>query len=184
MTHQELNSDVLVWSKAHQPLKYRPTQCLWREWVLPPSLLCPHNILPHSVGRDVFSQTSHCLQHFSHKSRWPLHQRHNPAFVPAVGNGFGAPRSIHSGQPKPLPDHQRNHDTLLHCLSIHACDYAELRKFSANVGGDPIGRHPTIATCQTRLDQRQRDLVSCCLRLRSSPLSSGLVVTLLLRSPA
>ena len=161
MTHQELNSDVLVWSKAHQPLKYRPAQCLWREWVFLPSLLCSPNLLPHFVAWDVCEKTSHCLQHFSHTTRWPLHQRHDPAPVPAVGNGTDAPRSSHSGQPEPLPDQHRNHDTPLHCLNIHACDYAEVRRFSANVGGDPIGRHPAISTCQTGLDKRQPDLVSC-----------------------
>ena len=159
MTHQEPNSDVLVWSKAHQPLNYRPTQCLWREWVSPPSLLCPQKTLPHSVRRDVSSQTSRRLQHFSHTTRWPLHQRHDRAPVPAVGTGTAAPWSSHSGQPKQRPERHRNHGIRLHCLNIRACDYAEVRRFSANVGGDPIGRHPATATDQTRLDKCQRDLV-------------------------
>ncbi len=134
MTHQELNSDVLVWSKAHQPLKYRPAQCLWREWVSPPSLLCPQKTLPHSVRRDVSSQTSRRLPHCSHRTRWPLHQRQNPVPVLAGGNRSDAPRPIHSGQPKLLPVQQPGDDTLLHCLNIHACGHAEVRRFSANDG--------------------------------------------------
>ena len=84
MAHQESDSGVLVWAKAHQPQKEGPALRILREWTpLPPfSSLFLNNRISFFAQWDPFPRPSRCSKRHTHRSRWSVPRQPDRARLP------------------------------------------------------------------------------------------------------